>query len=249
MRGRSRCLLRAANAAHVARVLSRRRSLAMLRAPPPGCISVSFVCFAPRPRRPRLPRRRRRRLHRQLLEALWRCYHVRRDDVTDLPRADARAEHVLTATWLQAANQLSRRGVFVHVHGKSFCRNDFPSEATREVNKLSEHFALLLPHAHMHLGLPLSASAPRLTLADRLTFTHGRRFSRLGARHRDKRNIVIRRALGIATPRPNAPRVFRNARPLVLHRNLHRSRAPPPPLPPPPPPPTPQPSARVLPHV
>jgi hypothetical protein len=41
------------------------------------------------------------------LEALWRCYHVRRDDVTDLPRADARAEHVLTATWLQAANQLS----------------------------------------------------------------------------------------------------------------------------------------------
>lgn len=156
MRGRSRCLLRAANAAHVARVLSRRRSLAMLRAPPPACISVSFVCFAPRPRRPRLPRRRRRRLHRQLLEALWRCYHVRRDDVTDLPRADARAEHVLTATWLQAANQLSRRGVFVHVHGKSFCRNDFPSEATREVNKLSEHFALLLPHAHMHLGRPLS---------------------------------------------------------------------------------------------
>lgn len=40
MRGRSRCLLHAANAAHVARVLSRRRSLAMLRATPATYFSI-----------------------------------------------------------------------------------------------------------------------------------------------------------------------------------------------------------------
>lgn len=71
MRGRSRCQLRAANAARVARVLSRRRSLAMLRAAGASFSDFSdrFVSFAPRPCRPRLRRRRRRRLHRQLLEA------------------------------------------------------------------------------------------------------------------------------------------------------------------------------------
>lgn len=183
------------------------------------------MCFAPLPRRPRLRRRRRRRLHRQLLEALWRCCHVRRDDVTDLPRADARAEHVL----VRAESAPGRRRVDGDVAAgckpalqercirscawQEFLSKLFSVRSNARENKLSELTSRCYYHMPSVAGRPLSirASAPRTYVVH----TRAQVDSRLGARHRDKRNIVIRRALGIATPRPNAPRVSMNARRLV----------------------------------